>query len=152
MQLATLLAPSPQHAEWAKTMTNKFAAFSHQSGRAGMMRWIAAFRHEQGWLEESKLRPAKLAHWTTSSAAHARDYADGLTPPIWLTDGTSRIAHVAGIWEDRFWFRYPLEGDFELQVELSDANGSEFAVLAHGLRFQPVGGQRLVEIGATSGI
>lgn len=147
MQLATILAQKTEHAEWARNFAIQFERHGNLSGRSYIMRWLNRYRYEQGWLPDSKLTPAVgLQHWLPSSAASAANYASGFPSPIWLTDGKSQLNHIGGIGEDSNWFRYPLEGDFEFQLEISDGGWRESYVLANGLRFSPNGAGKRVDV------
>ena len=147
LQLATLLATKPEHAAWARETGKKFAAKAYRSNRAYVMPWLHRFQYEQGWSEKSKLKNADaLAHWLPSTSAAAGNYANGLTPPVWLTDGKSQIHHLCGIGNDCNWFRYPLAGDFEFHVELQDANWQGSSIVSAGLRFSGNGTGKYVDV------
>ncbi len=147
LQLATQLSVKPEHAAWARDTADKFAAVGYKAGRAFVMPWLHRFQYEQGWSEVSKLKKAApLTHWLSSTSAPVQKYANGLTPPIWLTDGKSQLHHLCGIGHDRLWFRYPLSGDFEVQWEFLDGEWGESSFLANGLRFSSNGSAKSMDV------
>ena len=147
IQLATMLATSPDHREWAKRTAFHFVAHGQRSSRSFFMSLHHRFQHQQGWLEPSGLSEAdNLAHWLGASFAGAGAYTTTQAPPIWVTDGASQVSHVCGIGKDRLWLRYPLEGDFEFHVELSDGSWSESVIIASGIRFDTNGYNKSVRV------
>ncbi len=111
------------------------------------MPWLSRYQHQAGWSDASGWKNAKsLTHWIASSSAAATVYATGAPPPLWLTDGRSQLTHLCGIGSDRMWLRYPLEGDFELHVELSDGNWRESSLVANGIRFSSNGYNKAVDV------
>ncbi|MCA9070135.1 MAG: DUF1583 domain-containing protein, partial [Planctomycetaceae bacterium] len=74
------------------------------------------------------------------------DYANGGIDPLWVTDEKSELQHVCGISNDQIWFRYPLRGDFEVQLEAQDGKWGDPAILANGLRFAAKGQSKAVDV------
>ncbi len=152
MQLATILAEEPKHADWSRRMADKLEKHGHKVGRRFLMPWLFQFQYEQKWTDHADMKSAfGLDHWLPGSLAPAKEYADGLTPPFWLTDGQSQLHHLSGISEDRNWFRYPLDGDFEFHFEMQDGDWRESSLIANGARFTMGGTAKTVEVVSGSG-
>ena len=136
MQLAVLLADSSEHTDWARKTTESFAAHAGQSKNAFVRPWLLHFQHQQGWTENEDLQNASdLPNWLPSSLAPVGTYVQGLPSPVWLTDGQSQVNHVYGLKDDRLWFRLPLTGDFEFQIEISEGQNRGIALVANGVQF-----------------
>ena len=136
VQLASILANNANHAEWAKSTFNKAIGHALPLNRGYVHPWLSRFQYQRGWSDAAKLQPAnQLTHWVSSVSASAHDYYEGDTPAIWVTDGDNRIDHVCGFGTDFMWFRYPLEGNFEFEVELPIGSWRESGVWYRGIRF-----------------
>lgn len=135
VQLASILAADANHAGWAKATFEKAMRHTHSLNRSYVHPWLNRFQYQHGWSDEAKLLPAtQLAHWISSTSASAHDYYEGDTPANWVTDGDNRIDHLCGFGTDYMWFKYPLEGSFEFEVELPSGEWRESGIWCRGIR------------------
>lgn len=140
MQLASILADSPAHQPFVKNITTELLKHTHSQSRGYLNPWIAKYQHAHGWSETSSWKSAdELNHWMRSTMASGKDYSEGKTVPIWVTDQKSRIDHVGGFSDDYLWFRYPLTGNFRFEIETQDGGWSESELVIDGLRFTALG-------------
>ena len=86
-----------------------------------------------------------------STIASAKDYSEGKTPPIWVTDGETNVDHLCGFGQDYLWLRYPLEGNFVFELESKDGNWAESAIVVDGLRLGAIGSSNAVYLKSQSG-
>ncbi|QEF98365.1 tetratricopeptide repeat protein [Stieleria maiorica] len=139
LQLASILASAPEHHAFAKKVTQSLMDHTHTQSRGYLMPWVARFEHNQGWAETSELRSGDdLAHWIPATHASAKDFSEGKTAPIWVSDGESQVRHVCGFGNDSLWFRYPLQGNFAVEMEIRDGGYREAELLFDGLQFAPL--------------
>ncbi|MDX1925819.1 MAG: DUF1583 domain-containing protein [Pirellulaceae bacterium] len=134
-QLASILASDANHAQWAKATLAKAIKHAHPLDRGYLHPWLSRYQYLKGWSEGAKLQPTnRLEHWIGSTSASAHDYYEGDTPAIWVTDGEHRIDHVCGFGADFMWVRYPLQGNFEFEVELPSGGWRESGLWCDGVR------------------
>lgn len=147
LQLATMLGSDPKYRDFATHLVVRMYDHSHPVGRPYLHPWYIQFMHKGG-LGEPSDQPSTdgLVHWKRSTIASAKLHADGLTPPIWITDRTSQIEHVCGFGQDFLWFRYPLVGNYTVEAEFSDGGFSEGSLVCDGLRFNPHGNHNYVDL------
>ncbi|WP_182867710.1 DUF1583 domain-containing protein [Rhodopirellula sp. JC639] len=139
LQLASILAAEPEHHEFAKKVTKALIDHTHTRSRGYLMPWVARYEHNHGWAETSGLRTGdELAHWIPATHASAKDFSEGKTAPIWVSDGEAQVHHVCGFGNDSLWFRYPLQGDFTIEMEIRDGGWREAELLFDGLLFAPL--------------
>lgn len=135
LQLASILADDPAHRDFAKKVTQAFVGHTHAQSRGYLMPWVARYQHLKGWSDTSDLASGdQLSHWIRSTMAAAKDFSEGKTAPIWVTDGKQQIDHICGFSQDYLWLRYPLEGNFTFELESKDGNWAESALVVDGLR------------------
>ncbi|MEM7561196.1 MAG: hypothetical protein AAF394_18890, partial [Planctomycetota bacterium] len=138
LQLASIV--SQTHEDFSKKVVASMLRHTNEQSRGYLNPWVAGYQHKQGWAETSSLRTADdLTHWTRSTLASAKDYAEGKTPPIWVSDGQGRVDHVCGFIHDYLWFKYPLHGNFEIDLETSEGGWSEADPTFNDLRITPLG-------------
>ncbi|MCS7465237.1 DUF1583 domain-containing protein [Stieleria sp. ICT_E10.1] len=136
LQLASILAADPAHDEFSQKVTKALIGHTHTQSRGYLMPWVSRYEHTRGWAETSSLRSADdLSHWIRATHADAKDFSEGKTPAVWVTDGDSRIHHVCGFGTDYLWFRYPLQGNFTVEVETLDGGWRESELVFDGLQF-----------------
>ncbi|MDV6033396.1 MAG: DUF1583 domain-containing protein [Phycisphaera sp. RhM] len=136
LQLASILAADPTHKEFSQKVTKALIGHTHTQSRGYLMPWVSRYEHTRGWAETSSLRSADdLAHWLRATHASAKDFSEGKTPPIWVSDGENQVHHVCGFGSDFLWFRYPLQGNFTIEVETRDGGWRESELVFDGLQF-----------------
>lgn len=147
MQLASMLVNDPAHQDFAKKTTQSLLGHTHRKSRGYLAPWISRYQHIHGWTDTSTLQSADdLSHWMRSTLSSGKDYSEGKTPPIWVTDGASRIDHVCGFGNDYLWFRYPMGGNFTFEFETQDGGWKESELVCDGLRFSALGNSGSVYI------
>lgn len=97
------------------------------------------------------LPASHLKHWQASNSGNAKDFYEGKTATIWLTDGQSSIEHLCGFATDWLWLRYPLTGNFQFEVETQDGGFRESELYVGGLRFSYSGSNGYVDVQSEDG-
>ena len=152
MQLASILAGQKEYQPFAKRVNQAMFAHTEQRSREYLLPWLSRFEFSNGWAETSTWQSAdQLKHWTRSTNASAKDYAEGMTPSIWVTDGKDQFAHVCGFGNDMMWFRYPLQGSYSIEFECGDRDWKEANVAASGLRLCAYGYGSYVDVRPLAG-
>lgn len=148
LQLASLLANSREREGWAKATTELVASHGHLANRSYFMPWLARFQYRQGWKQNQMQSANQLPHWIAATNASAHDHYEGDTDAIWVTDGKTQLDHICGFGNSQLWLRYPLQGNFEFEVELLDGQSGVVNVVYNGIKFGVHSRAYLVEVAA----
>jgi hypothetical protein len=152
LQLASILADDPDHREFAKNVTQQFVDHTHRQSRGYLMPWVSRYQHSKGWADTSGLKSGDLlSHWIRSTMASAKEFSEGKTAPIWVTDGERQIDHICGFSQDYLWLRYPLEGNFRFELDSKDGNWGESTLVVDGLRLGAIGSSNAAYLKTQSG-
>ncbi|MCD0459401.1 tetratricopeptide repeat protein [Roseiconus lacunae] len=145
MQLASMIAHHPTHTPAAKRVTEMLLDHTHSAGRGFLKPWISRYQWKQGWAESSSWKTAdEMEHWAPATIANAHARHDGKPTSIWVTDGRGQISHVAGYGHDYLWFKYPLEGNYEIQMTSQDGGYRESSLVCDGLELMSNGSSSAV--------
>jgi hypothetical protein len=77
------------------------------------------------------LEPPELKQWAPVSHLTAESRGQGLPPSYWNWDG-QQASKVSGHSQDYLMFRSPLQGNFEIECEVSSTNWQEMELLVAG--------------------
>ncbi|MGZ0171065.1 MAG: DUF1583 domain-containing protein [Planctomycetales bacterium] len=77
------------------------------------------------------LKPPSLKKWAPVSHFTAETRGQGLPPSHWHWDG-QQVSSVSGHFQDFLMFRSPLQGNFEVECEVSSTNWREMELLVAG--------------------
>jgi tetratricopeptide (TPR) repeat protein len=147
LQLASILVESPDNEAFCKHVAEEAVKHAHRQSRGHLMPWIARYQHHHGWNESSTLADASsLSHWIQATHASAKDFHEGKTPPLWVTDGTNKIRHVCGFGNDYLWLKYPLQGNFTIEMETLDGDWREAGMVYDAIRFIALGNSGRVSL------
>ncbi len=147
MQLAGLLFEDSQNKEAVKTLIKAFEPHASRSGRDFVTPWLKHFQYRTHWPHEQFATSTfSMPHWLQSSEARVSNYGQGLPQAVWLTDGNAQFQHAYGMPYDRLWFRYPLEGNFEVSVEIKDGDQGGMSLRAGGIEFNANGGSKYIDL------
>lgn len=77
------------------------------------------------------LKPPALEQWASVSSFTAQTRGQGLPPSYWNWDG-QQVTSVSGHFQDFLMFRSPLQGNFEIECEVSSTHWQEMELLVAG--------------------
>ncbi len=136
LNLALILQARRDHSEWARQTLSEVERHGIRVGRQYLTPWLSRYSYQQGWSALQALQPADgLKHWSLNTTGTSKDFYEGKTSPMWVTDGQEQVAHLCGFATDWMWWRYPLEGNFEFEFETQEGNSRQMELFVGGLRF-----------------
>lgn len=136
LNLALIFQANRENGEWARQTLAEVERHGVRVGRPYLTPWLARYSYQQGWSPLNAMKPADgLTHWLLNTTGTSKDFYEGKTPPMWLTDGEAQVAHLCGLATDWMWWRYPLEGNFEFEFETQEGNARQMEFCVGGVRF-----------------
>ncbi|NQV25529.1 MAG: DUF1583 domain-containing protein [Rhodopirellula sp.] len=88
-------------------------------------------RESDGAAANDQTKPLALKHWASVSHFTARTRGQGLPPSYWSWDG-QQVSHISGHGQDYLLLRSPLQGNFEIECEVSSTAWRETELLVAG--------------------
>ncbi|MCC9602923.1 DUF1583 domain-containing protein [Stieleria sp. JC731] len=147
MQLASMLAQKKQFEPFVKQVTDAMLQQTHSQGRGFLHPWISKFNWKHGWADSSDWQNSDaLVHWATATQASSHERYEGKLPAHWVADGEGNVSHVAGFGYDYFWLKYPLEGNFSIEMSSEDGGWTESSVIVDGIDYMPNGSSEAIYV------